>query len=351
MYGATTRDRLGLCGGAVELRMRLKNFPEEVVFDLSDCERAQLTSWAQDVAQENISNPGLYRHGDVLKAVRKLDGPSFDAMRRFAESSNDYGTLLLRNVPIDTSLPPTPHDGRRPDNMPYLSESVGALLGCLLGDIFSYGDEKEGLLIQNICPVFGQENLQENTGSVFLEFHTEDSFHPFPPDYLILMCLRGDRTGQAITATASLGRVIGSLDEEVIETLAGPNYIIRSSSSFGASKYRRRTAIIGDPQQGRGLVFDLNGMEALSDVAEQAMQRLRQALEREAYGICLTPGDAIIIDNNKSCHARTGFRPYYDGRDRWLQRIFISRDFARMQDMLVPGTRMIDPEKSRELVA
>lgn len=330
--------------------MKYKRFPEQVVFDLSRHEQAQLISFAQAVVQDDISDPALYRHCDFLEAAGKLDGPTFDAMRHFAESSNDYGTLLLRNVPIDSNLPPTPHDGRRPGNVSLLCEAIEVLLGCLLGEIFSYADEKEGLLIQNICPVPGQENLQENTGSVFLEFHTEDSFHPFPPDYLILTCLRGDRSGQAVTVTASLGRVMDSLGKEVIESLVGLNYLIRSSSSFGASKYQKRTAFIGSPQKETGFVFDLNGMKPLSNDAARAMQYLLKELERETYGVCLRPGEAIVIDNNKACHARTGFQPYYDGHDRWLQRIFLSRDLSRVKGAFVPGTRMIKPKKSRILV-
>ncbi|SEM63485.1 hypothetical protein SAMN05444354_12017 [Stigmatella aurantiaca] len=48
-----------------------------------------------------------------------------------------------------------------------------------------YSDEKEGVLIQNICPVAGHEAKQENTGSTYLGFHTEDGFHPDKPDCLM----------------------------------------------------------------------------------------------------------------------------------------------------------------------
>ena len=55
-------------------------------------------------------------------------------------------------------------------------------------------------LAQNACvlarrDVPGKEAKQENGGSVLLEFHTEDGFHPYKPDFLGLLCLRSDHAG------------------------------------------------------------------------------------------------------------------------------------------------------------
>lgn len=328
--------------------MHCKPFSADIILYLTESECLQLASASIKLAQYDISDPRLYRHEDFQAHADRLEGPNIERIRLFAQSGNSYGTLLLWKLPLDPFLPGTPNDGCRPSKKLSVSEAVTALIGCLLGDIFSYADEKEGLLIQNICPVRGQEEKQENTGSKFLEFHTEDSFHPIPPDLLMLTCLRGDRTGQALTATASLVRVIDRLDEESLKVLTEPEYTIHSSPSFGMSRYRKKVPIIEDPKNARGLVFDPYATEAGTLAAARALERLKEELEKETFGACLVPGEAIIIDNTVACHARTDFEPFYDGEDRWLQRAFFSRRFEDMSMLLYPGTRMVDPAQARE---
>lgn len=331
--------------------MDCKNFPEDVKLALSQNESLQLASRSIELSHYDVSNPHLYRHDEFENAASLLSDSTFDRLRGFPTFGNDYGTLVLKNLPVDPFLPQTPPDGRRPPEKLSVSESVAALIGCLIGDIFSYGDEKEGLLIQNICPVRGQEQQQENTGSVFLEFHTEDSFHPMPPDLLMLTCLRGDRTGQALTATASMTRALRVLDAEIVEILMQPRFIIRSSQSFGASVYTRRVSILSGTGHDRRFIFDPVGMRATDEDSEAAMQRLHAALSEQTYGFCLQPGEAIVIDNRKACHARTRFTPFYDGYDRWLQRIFLTQRFSDYNCILTQGTRMVDPVKAREIAA
>ncbi len=334
-----------------DLKMLCQNCPEDIKVVLSEREALQLASSSMELARYDISNPMLYRHADFEDAAQHLSGPTFDRLRDFAYTGNEYGTFVLKGLPIDSYLSKTPVDGRRPSEKLSVSEAAAALVGCLIGEIFSYADEKDGLLIQNICPVQGQETLQENTGSAFLEYHTEDGFHPLPPDLLMLTCLRGDRTGKALTATASVTRALRHLDSHVVELLAKPNYEIKSSSSFGGSHYSRSVAILNNTGSDTGFIFDPSAMVAVDESSATAMRQLHEALKIETYGLCLEAGQAIIIDNTKACHARTGFIPFYDGLDRWLQRIFLTRRFSEYSSVLVPGTRMVDPTRAREIAA
>jgi len=40
----------------------------------------------------------------------------------------------------------------------------------------------------------------------------------------------------------------------------------------------------------------------------------------------LLSGDLLVLDNRRAAHARTTFRPRYDGSDRWLLRIMTTSD-------------------------
>lgn len=270
------------------------------------------------------------------------------ALINFRRVSNDYGTMIIRNLPLDPHLPLTPQDGRKsPDKYSWVSEYNLLLFMTYLGEPIAYADEKEGLLIQNICPVKGQEQKQENTGSIFLEFHTEDGFHPHMPDFLSLICLRADHDLQAKTASASIRRAIHALPGKILAVLREPHYQIRLSSSFsknGAkSAYCAPLPVLSGDFLEPDLCVDFHAMEALNPVAEFALNYLKAEMQKVVIEWTLTPGDMMIVDNRVAAHARTAFQPRYDGEDRWLQRLFVVQDYRRSRSSRSRGGRVCAP--------
>ncbi len=88
----------------------------------------------------------------------------------FRRSGNDFETVLLRNLPIDRDLEDTPaqHKLEHWQQAP-VATLTQLLVMAWLGDVISYADEKEGALVQDVVPVAGAEDQQENSGSIFLE--------------------------------------------------------------------------------------------------------------------------------------------------------------------------------------
>lgn len=267
----------------------------------------------------------------------------------FRKISNDYGTLLFRNLPIDPFLPPTPKDGGRNGSggKTFVSEKVHLLMMMHLGEPIAYADEKEGAIISNICPIAGEENKQENSGSVFFEFHTENAFHPLKPDYLGLLCLRSDHDRIAKTATASIRKVLHKLPGKLIPLLRQPLYKIRLASSFrkdgDAVLYSHLLPVLSGDISEPELCIDLHAMEAITPEARLALDALESELMQAAVGTVLLPGDLMLVDNRTAVHARTGFQPRYDGNDRWLQRLFVIEDFRRSRASRSPGGHVCVP--------
>ncbi|MFD1046061.1 fructose-bisphosphatase class II, partial [Kibdelosporangium lantanae] len=58
------------------------------------------------------------------------------------------------------------------------------------GDAFSWSTLQDGRLIHNVVPIEGDETEQSGHGQVLLEWHTEDGFHPYRCDYLLLFGMR-----------------------------------------------------------------------------------------------------------------------------------------------------------------
>jgi len=304
-------------------------------FNLEDQERSLIKQLAQGLPTidvRRLDDDALLT--DIALASKRIPERLARTLIAFRKNSNEYGTLLFRSLSVDATLPPTPADGRICLNKPTsMSESSLAMLMMWLGEPIAYQDEKEGALIQNVCPVLGQENRQENTGSVYLEFHTEDGFHPFKPDFVGLLCLKADHNNIARTGTASIRKILRNLDKETISVLRKPLYHIRLASSFTKDlttvNYSSLLSILSGDQSEPELCMDGHAMEAITPEAEQAMEALEAALKEALIEVALVPGDLLIIDNRVAAHTRTAFQPRYDGQDRWLQRMFVVQDFRR----------------------
>lgn len=46
-------------------------------------------------------------------------------------------------------------------------------------------------------------------------------------------------------------------------------------------------------------------------------------------GVALNPGDIAFIDNYRVVHGRKPFQARFDGTDRWLRRLNITRDLRK----------------------
>lgn len=300
-----------------------------------------LTNAEHDQIGEIIKTLGLSRtvelDNDTILRIHmasvRLPERLVYALLRFRRDPNPYGTLVIRNLPIDDELPSLPTDGSVSSNNKesYVSESSLLLNMVMLGDPIGYMDEKSGALIHNIFPVLGDEEHQENTGSVYFEFHTENGFHPFKPDHLGLLCLRSDHLNTAQTTCASIDRALPMLPNQAINALRRSEFVLRASSSFlkyalAGQSYEATVAVLDGNLLHPEMRLDNYLMNATTAEGEWALALLRTAMEKVMVGHVLEPGDLMIIDNNKAIHGRTAFTPRYDGHDRWLQRLSVVSD-------------------------
>ncbi|WP_173868203.1 TauD/TfdA family dioxygenase [Streptomyces albus subsp. chlorinus] len=306
---------------------------DEAVIGVADEDMADFTRAASRIAESHaekeLDDPVVL--GAAEMARRFLPDFLVEQLIRFRVAGNEPGTLLLRNLPVETALPKTPVDGKLAGPWAALPLSTLTQLSVMsvLGDTVSYADEKEGRLVQDICPQPGAEERQENSGSVLLDLHTEDSFHPCKPDYLSLYCLRSDPDDDAFTVTGSIRAALPLLSPACAATLREPLFRTRFSSSFTGDAEPRHTSprpVLTGPADDPDLCVNFFGTQALGERAATALDELRGAVEKVLCGVVLRPGDMIVIDNRVAVHGRTGFTPRYDGTDRWLRRSFAVAD-------------------------
>jgi L-asparagine oxygenase len=271
------------------------------------------------------------------------------ALLEFQVRSSPEGILLLRGLPTDPDFEQvhTPSDAlRSPEKTTFVSERCLAMVGSRLGHLVSYIQEKNGDLFQNLVPIQKNEQVQASSGSkTRLQFHRETVFHPYPPEYLLLCCLRSDHDRIAETTYASIAHVLPLLSETHRELLFQPLYQTGVDYSFGNFQTIKANGPVLPVLHGNRhdpfLNYDEDLMEAMTPEAQDALDALKAAIATTYRGIKLEAGDLLCIDNRRTVHGRSSFMPRYDGFDRWLQRSFVVRDLGLSASDRHPGERII----------
>jgi L-asparagine oxygenase len=316
----------------------------ELTADEAEHVRKLGTELLSGYAPGSLDDPGLL--SEVEMFGRALPAGVAATLSEFRRSGNDFGTLVVRGIPLDEDLPPTPAAGDADDwRRVGLATVVQLAIVSFLGDVIAYADEKAGRLVQDIIPVRGAEARQENSGSVLLELHTEDGFHPYKPDYLTLLCIRPDQEGVARTVTGAIRRAMALLPAACVEVLRKPLFRIKHASSFlgSAGGSTDPLAVLSGPLFDPELVTDFHAMEPLDHTAEWALTCLRDAMTTVLAGTVMQAGDLLVVDNRSAVHGRTAFEPRYDGHDRWLRRCFAVADLRRSRAARVAGSHVCAP--------
>jgi Fe(II)/alpha-ketoglutarate-dependent arginine beta-hydroxylase len=275
---------------------------------------------------------------------------------------NDFRSLelpsgigLISGYPIDDwKIGRTPkhwkcsHDALRTVE----EEMLLILFGSLLGEPLGWATQQDGHVIHDVLPIKGHEHEQLGSSSQeLLTWHVEDAFHPYRCDYLGMMCLRNNQ--RIATNVASIDAI--SLSPAEVEILFQPRFNIQPDESHLRKNKsnqlnggdddvekaydnieRMRTdpeklAVLFGDRQSPYIRLDPYFMQRLDNDEEgqAALDSLIEKLEANLHDIVLQAGDFVFIDNYRVVHGRKPFVAKYDGTDRWLKRINLTRDLRK----------------------
>lgn len=307
---------------------------EETTHDL--CTRfAGLPDPARDT---ELALAGLVQTATVLpiQALREL--------LAFRGDPRAPAALLVTGLPIDDDLPPTPVGSRPGPAKPGCFSDLSILfVAVLLGDPIAYRAEKDGVLVQNVFPTEARKDTPSNeSSSAPLGFHTELTFsraaperplHVTAPDFVLLLGLRCPEDRLATTAFVEATDVCALLSDDQLLLLREPQYQLMAPYSFtrdgdGTRPWSVPVPLLRGPAQLPSLAFDSAcGTRALSPAAQAALDALIEACEDAAVqrAVELRQGHLLALNNRHCAHARSSFVAEFDGRDRWLQRVYVRR--------------------------
>ncbi len=244
-----------------------------------------------------------------------------------------HGAVVVAGYPVDdTRIGPTPANwGTQTAPGSTLREEMFFFLcGALLGEAIGWRTQQTGRIMHDVLPIRGHENVQLNSASdMQIYWHVEDAFHPYRADYVGLMCLRNDDAVATTYATLD----VEELPRDVRNTLFEPRFFIKPDNSHGAAAADepvRIAVLFGDPAQPY-LRLDPYFMDSdrHDPPARQALETLSRVLDARLQQIALQPGEVLFVDNFRAVHGRNSFHARYDGRDRWLKRLNITRDLRK----------------------
>ena len=321
---------------------------------LSDQEIREIQALSSDLASRyaSVEDPEFLR--EAALAAHDLPRRLRELLLDFKTREPECGVCILRGFPIDEArIGETPkHWSHRLSPPTTLREEIiFVLFSLLLGEPLAWATQQDGHLMHDILPIQGHEQEQLGSGSEqLLWWHTEDAFHPHRGDYIAMFCLR-NHDGVATTIGA-LSEV--DLTAEDRRLLSEEHYTIKPDESHlpknrgekgdpdpeisdayqdidRMQQRPEKLAVLFGDSQSPYARLDPYFMDPVAEPpgAQVAFDRLVQGIDNNLQDMVLRPGDLCFIDNFRVVHGRKPFRARFDGRDRCLKRLNITRDLRK----------------------
>lgn len=283
---------------------------------------------------------GFFSLAEQLSA--RLPQQILQALADFRTYGNEEGYLLLRGLPIDPdALPDTPESWPPDVNRPLVGmEPWIALVGMCMGRATGYKENRGGAVFQDVFPARNKEtmiavdhSMSAHGHEADLRWHTEMAYLSTHPNYLVIGCSRADHDRVARTPIVSIRKVLPHLSREhcdILRRVSLPWHVdaaFQSQADPDPLTYLRLLANEDDYLRYDGKLIRTGEFAKLlperAMEAEQAFQAFESLVAEHAVKLALTPGDVLLLDNFRTAHGRTQYIPRFDGKDRWLNRIFV----------------------------
>lgn len=301
--------------------------------ELTGQERSAMASLISELceAYTRADHPAYLREAPGLRHLLPVGLRDGLAELRYAERA---AAIWIRGGPAGEPACPTPEHWRaRAPDATLGHDFWLVLVGAQLGDPFSWSSLQDGSLLNDVLPVPGSEHMQTGQGSLApLELHVEDAFDDDRCDYLGLIALR-NRDNVATTVAAVRPE---SLPPDLAQVLREPRFVIRADPEHLAGARKEKPAagrcamLFGAPEDPYLRVDSIFTEPLPGDTtAKAALAALCDQLAASTVAVPLAAGDVLLVDNYRMVHGRTPFQPRFDGTDRWLRKVTVTRDLRR----------------------
>lgn len=237
-------------------------------------------------------------------------------LERFVDEGNAEGYFHLRGLPCKSAAVRDTEMGERGH---CFEEILLLALARMTGHPFGYANQNQDRVVQHLFPNPAHAGLQLGTGSgTFLDWHSEDAFHPYTCDFILLLCLRGNPDAATLVTRVDPEALFPNARFELQQR----SYLIASDEAFENTPIVQEQQVLRYDANGRLHVrFDPLFTRFRTIDAEIAFQELHYHVMHSYRQVTLQTGELIIIDNRCTAHSRTAFQAEFGGLDRFLFRV------------------------------
>jgi L-asparagine oxygenase len=313
-------------------RTQHRTFPANCIVNLSTAEREKLLAGALKCPEKpyNRTESEAFIENAQAVGAHTFSNKTRHAVRQIL--GDGFGAAWVEGLPTDPDLPPTPTTGGslKPNyKARFVSEFVLVALGTLIdAELFNFRQEGRGSapLIDNVVPIPGMEQQRGAGGFANnFPFHCDNAWHRMRPDYLVLVGIRGDPRARTLISSVTdvESTDLTAMMPENSYRLKPPDLYLQMQARgvpLGTRQFRIKQPL--QKSEKSAINVNFNGMDCRGFEAAQWLASLEEAIESSAVGCVLKPGTAIVMDNSRTCHTRTGYRPNFGPEARWFIRGF-----------------------------
>jgi L-asparagine oxygenase len=335
-----------------------KKMDQACHFKLTDTEKDKLRIALEKIAYDPHGNLS-YITDLRINALPLLPRRIVDVLSEQRASIRPRSHLIFENLPTDEHIFTTPNpDVFTPGSKSgCISENIITLFASMIGEPYSILFEGADI-VNNLIPTKQAKHDYTGLGSeVELDFHIENAALKFMGDYnfsplgLLLTGVRHDPAGP-ITRLADARAAIQLLTQDDIELLRMPQYRIKVPYRWRRENSTQTNAValvrgsMDLPEV--SAVFYPDMVEPQTSAAATAMANFYAAIREVSFGLEITPGRLVYIDNRFTLHSRDKFNGTYDEAGnpmRWVQRVFIAPNLWNHRNLNPVKSRVFLPEK------
>jgi L-asparagine oxygenase len=306
-------------------------------YRISDSDHADLERFVLEIDQRGLAEQSAYER--VSDWAMSLPINLQRALLRF-QYDRACDALHIQGIPVgQLALLETPLNHEPATQYPvYGFQSVCLAISRMLGYVVGFATQQHGRLCNNIVPILSDQdtvNISSGYRHTF-DFHNEDAFMQYPPDYFQLACVRNP-TDTPLTVS---GINAGDLPANVEELLRHPHFLIGTNvvqQQWDGSR-ASTSSVISGPVDHPYLRYNgsrtIPAGEEYAHSTEAALECLSAKLRYNSRDIALIGGDVAVVKNHRLCHARRPYLAKCDGTDRWMIRLVIFRSLRLVEDFM-----------------
>jgi L-asparagine oxygenase len=300
-------------------------------YEVTEPEAGAIAALADSVGIGSLEDASAFCGAARYLARQAPDG-LVQAMLRFEDVGSSSGAFVVSGLHTGP-VPETPLDNTSAigAGTPYAAQV--AVVAQILGEMVYYEAEGTGHLLQDMVPNPAKAEGQSSQGSkAELEAHTEQSFSPMRPDYVVLGCLRGDP--EAETYVMSARKIASHFTPDELEYLGRPLWTTLIDDSFHAlvpdpGEVRGPFALLSGTADDPMLRLDQELTHGMTAQAQRLLERVLEVYKQNHHSVTLQAGQIGFVDNTRAMHGRSSFEASFDGTDRFVIRGFVVRDLRR----------------------